>query len=577
MKIVGIDVGTYSIKVVEIKNSNQHITVQSMQEYPLSVDPTKDKALEIIEILRKISEQHSGDTETHFACGVPSRLVSIHRMIQPPAPRFKILESIPFALADVSPLDPDDALHDVRILKTHPNGHEVLAIATRREHVKQALQTFNDGGIDPQVLTVQGLATNNIFENIFAAPLKDPTPVEFDDLDMDDEGGGSTSSHKSSAATAADSEEVTKEFSAGESILILGHTSTTLIVRREGELIECREISWGGHDLITAICNEYKIHYLEGLQMLQKSGVVLLKDQSPSPDLTKLSNTLKVAMLPLLKELQISLLEIKSKYRVQVRAVGLLGGTSRLRNIGPYLTQHLQIATNVISGIHQFPELNFKAENAPIAHMTALGVALEGLRKPRNPALDLRKQEFSIANENLKIFFDRWSYTLRLLGVSFILILAWGIMRSNWSFELSELALRKMKDVGSEATGLPKAQANVSNLNRYIRDSQRRQDLLEKLQNLENYQQASYFLRELHNKVPPRGRLKIDIDSLNIGDRKLFISGRAESTAQLLSLEEALRALSSQNKISKRVVSGSNAEGQTPFEYEININPLPKR
>ncbi len=567
MKVVGIDIGSYSIKVVEIKNSNQHISILSMQEYPLSVDPTKDTAIEVIEILRKVSAHYSVDPEVSYVCGLPSRQVSIHKIIQPPAPRFKILESIPFALADVSPLDPDESLHDIRILKTHPNGHEVLAVASRRENIKKLLQTLSDGGIDPSVLTVQGIATNNIFDNVFAPPLKDPTPVEFEDLDFEDEQPQSQQS----------SEPLTpKEFTAGEAILTLGHLSTTLIVRREGELIECREISWGGHDLITALCNEYKIHYLEAVQMLHKSGVLILKDQSPSPELGRLSNVLKGAMIPLLKELQISLLEIKSKYSVQVRAVGLLGGTSRLRNVGPYLTQHLQIATNVITSVHQFPELNFKAENSPIAHMTSLGMALEGLRKPRNPALDLRKQEFSISNENLKIFFEKWSYTLRLLAVVFILMLAWGIMRSKWSYELSELALKKMKDVGSEVTGLPKAQSNVSNLNRYIRDSKQRQDLLAKLQNMEKYQQASYFLRELHAKAPPRGRLKIDIESLNIGDKKLFISGYAESTAQLLSLEETLKSLSSQNKIAKRAVSGQDSQGRTPFEYEIVINPLPR-
>lgn len=566
MKVIGIDIGSYSIKVVEVKNSNQNISILGMQEYPLSVDPTKDNSLEIIEALRKISSHYAGDPEVSYVCGIASRNVSIHKLIQPPAPRFKILESIPFALADLSPLDPDDAVHDIRVLKTHPNGHEVLAVAARREHVATALHRFSDGGIEPSILTVQGLATNNIFDNVFAPPLKDPTPVEFDDFDPEAE---------TPAASAA--ELSPKEFTAGEAVLIMGHTSTTLLIRQEGELVECREISWGGHDLIIAICNEYKVHYLEGLQMLHKSGIYVLKDKSPSAELNRLSNTLKQATIPILKELQISLLDVKSRSQVQVRAMGLLGGSSKVRNLGAYLTQHLQIATNLITSVHQFPELNFKSDHPPVAHMTALGMALEGLRKPRNPALDLRKQEFSLTNENLKVFFERWSYTLRLLAVVFVVMVAWGITRSNWSYELSELALRTMKDTGSQATGLPKAQANVSRLQRHIRESEQRQAVLEKLQNLENYQQASYFLRELHNRAPARGRLKIDIEHLNINNNILFIKGKAESTAQLLGLEDALKNLSAQNKIANRVVSQSDQEGKTPFEYEININPLPKQ
>lgn len=567
MKVVGIDIGSYSIKVAIVENLSQNITISGFQEYALSVDPTKDKDIEIIEALRRIKGQFGDSEEVNFICGLPAHQVSIHRLIQPPAPRFKILESIPYALADISPLDPEDALYDIRILKTHPNAHDVLAIAARRDSISKALERFYDGGVDPNILTVQGLSTNNVFESVFTAPVKVSTPVDFDDFELDEDGAKPTEQvvHP----------EIAKEFASGEAVISLGHQSTTLIVRKEGGLVECREISWGGHDLVTAICDEYKIHYHEGLQMLHKSGILLLKEASPSADINRLSNTLKKAMLPLVKEVQLSLLEVKSKYTVQVRAIGLLGGTSRLRNLGPYLTQNLQIACNMVTQIHQFEQLNFKSENSPIAHMGALGIALEGLRKPRNPALDLRKDEFSISNENLKVFFEQWSYSLQLLGLAFIAVLCWSVLRSNWSYELSDLSLRRMKETGMQVTGLPRPQANVARLKRYIKTSDERQNLLKKLQSLDSYRQASFFLRELHSRAPRPERLKIDIETLDITNNRLFIQGKAESTAQLLGLEEVLKELSTQGKITRRTVAESDSEGKTPFEYEIGINPFP--
>lgn len=566
MKIVAIDIGSYSVKVAEIRSANQGIQLFGFQEYPLSTEPTKDKDIEILEILRRIDSQYINDTEVTYVGGLPAHQVSVHRLAQPPAPRFKILESIPYVLADLSPLDPEEALHDIRILKSHPNGHDILAIAAKKENISKALQKFTDAGIEPTILTVQGLTANNIFENIFAAPVKDPQPLEFNDLDFEDEG-----------PTDDSDVSVAKDFAPGEVVLNLGHTSTTMLVRKDGGLAECREISWGGHDLVTGICNEYKIHYREALQMLHKSGILILKEKSPSPELNRLSDALKKAMVPLLKELQISLLEVKSKYTLQVRAIGLLGGTSRLRNIGPYLTQNLQIACNPVSSVHQFPEINFKNEGSPISHMIALGMGLEGVRKPRNPALDLRKGEFSLSNENLKVFFERWSYSLQLMGLAFIAVLTWSILRSQWSYQLSELALDKMKTVGSQVTGLPKVQANIPRLNAYIRSSADRMDILKKLQNFKDYKQASYYLRELHARAPGRKQLTLDITSLNINNNKMIITGQATSTAQLLGLEDILKGLSSQSRIARREVTGGPRDGATTFMYEINIRPLAAR
>lgn len=562
MKIVGIDIGSYSLKVAEISSQGSNIQIVGFQDYQLSLDPKSDKDIEILEILRKIKDQYRSEPDTIFVGGLPTQMTSIHRLAQPPAPRFKLLESIPYVLADITPFDPEATIHDIKILSSHPNGFDVLAVASKKENVSALLQKFEDAGVDPKILSVSGLSLNNLFEDIFAAPQKISTPIDFDDELMDDEDS---------------TNEVpveTKSFDPAEALLVIGHKSSTLLIRSLGCLIECREISFGGHYLIEALCTEYRIHYKEGANLLKKSGVLILKDKGPSEDLDRLSNTLKKALTPFIKELQISLLEVKSKYKVQTQALGLMGGTSQLRNLGPYLTQNLQIASNTLSSLKQFPEMSFKeAQATQLSVLVSLGLALEGAKKPRNPAIDFRKKEFSVKNEGLRQFYDKWSYALRLSTLSFVLVLSWSMTRTRWATQLSEAALDKMKTVGAEITGLKKIQINSSRINKYIKSADERVRIVEKLKSIKDYKQASYYLRELHDQAPSNERLKMDIDFLDITTKTLSIRGKVASVAQLLSLEEILKSLSSDKKLNRKNVSGTDQDGKTVFDYEFKINP----
>ena len=557
MKSIGIDIGTYSIKVAEVQATSKSVQISGFMEYQLSQDPAADKDIEILEILRQIHEQNKTTADIVYVAGLPTVQSSLHRLAQPPAPRFKLLESIPYVLSDLSPLDPDDAIYDLKILKAHPNGYDCLAVAAKKSVIKKRLQSFRDAGVEPKVLSIEGVALNNVFENVFGNIEKTPVPLQFEDEFEDEEGA-----------------EQPKDLSQGEALLEIGHTSSILLVRSVGGLCEVRELSFGGHHLIDALCQEYRIHYKEAINLLQTRGVIALVKGDLSNDVLRLSDTLKKALLPFLTQLKLSLLEIKSKRRVHVAGLGLLGGGSQLKNLGPYITQHLQIAANTLTGLYQFPDLNFQGDNAKQLNViVALGLALEGVKRPKNPAINLRRLEFAVKNKNLQAFIDKWSYAFKIAAASFVLVFIWTNLRNGMALSLSDKSLEQMKSEGSQITGLKRAQINTSRLNRYIRSAEEKSKLIEKLKDLKDYKQASHYIRQLHIQAPLKDRLSLDILDLNISDKQLSIQGTVESTGQLLILEELLKDLSTQGKLKNRQVSNAK-DGRTPFKYEIIINPL---
>lgn len=556
MKSIGIDIGTYSIKVAEVQATAKSVQLSGFKEYHLSQDPAADKDIEILEILRQINEQNRTTADVVYIAGLPTVQTSLHRLAQPPAPRFKLLESIPYVLSDISPLDPADAIYDLKILRAHPNGFDALAVAAKKTVIKKRLQAFKDAGIEPKVLSIEGVALNNVFENIFGNIEKSPAPVHFDD------------EFESELA------DPTTDFSQGEALLEIGHTSSILLVRSLGGLCEVRELSFGGHHLVDALCQEYRIHYKEAISLLQTRGFIALTKNDLSSEVLRLSDTLKRGLLPFLTQLKLSLLEIKSKRRVHVSGLGLLGGGSQLKNLGPFITQNLQIAANPLTGLYQFPDLSFQGDNSKQLNViVALGLALEGVKRPKNPAINLRRHEFAIKNKNLQAFLEKWSYSLQIAAATFVLILGWTFFRNEWALQLSELSFEQMKNEGSQITGLKRAQISTSRLNQFIRSAEQKAKLIEKLKDLKNYKQAAHYLRVLHDKAPGRPRLSLDIEDLNITEKSLFLKGSVGSTGELIGLEELLKELSTQGKLADRKVMDAT-NGRTPFSYQITINPL---
>lgn len=558
MKSIGIDIGTYSIKVAELSYTSKSYQLAGFKEYHLSLDPSVDKDIEILEVLRQIYEQNKLIPELTYVAGLPTLKTSIHRLAQPPAPRFKLLESIPFVLSDLSPLDPDDAIYDLKILKSHPNGFDALAVATKKAVIKKRLQMFKDAGLDPKILSIEGVALNNVFENVFGNIEKTQTPITFEDELFD----------------SKDEDEQTL-FNQGEALLEIGHNSSILLVRSQGGLCEVRELSFGGHDLISAICKEFRIHYKEAASVLvNKSGIALTKTNISNEDL-KLSETLKAAIEPFATQLKLSLLEIKSKRNVHITELGLLGGGSQLKNLNPYLTQHLQIAVNTITGLSQFPDLSFQGDNVKQLNViVALGLALEGVKRPKNPPLNLRRKEFAIKNKNLEAFIEKWAYGLKILGCAFVILLAWTYVRKDWSLQLSELSLVQMQKEGASVLGLKPIQISTGRLEKYIRSAEEKSKIIEKLKELKNYKQAAHYLRQLHDSAPAKSRLTLDIENLDIKNQVLTLQGKVQSTTQLLALEELLKSLSLKGKLEERKIMDLTPEGQTPFNYKIRIHPL---
>ncbi|MES3036331.1 MAG: pilus assembly protein PilM, partial [Bdellovibrionota bacterium] len=111
MKSVGIDIGTHSIKAVEIDTTGKSFYISNSHYFPLSQRAGQDQLLEIIEILRSFVLNFDPLT-TKFNVALRQDMVTVRHKIFPFVEKMKIARTLPLELEDDLPFDSDQLVFD---------------------------------------------------------------------------------------------------------------------------------------------------------------------------------------------------------------------------------------------------------------------------------------------------------------------------------------------------------------------------------------------------------------------------------------------------------------------------------
>ncbi|MEN0059014.1 MAG: pilus assembly protein PilM, partial [Bdellovibrio sp.] len=117
MKSLGIDIGSSSIKIVEVQSTSKGFQVSQQFEHPLNLAPGADQELEIIEFLRNFVS-HYDPAQTRFILGLRQDRVSIRNKFFPFNDRLKISKSLAFELEEDLPFSSENAIFDAKIIRT---------------------------------------------------------------------------------------------------------------------------------------------------------------------------------------------------------------------------------------------------------------------------------------------------------------------------------------------------------------------------------------------------------------------------------------------------------------------------
>ncbi len=550
MKILGLDIGTYSVKVAELDVTSKGYVLVAFHELPLSLDPQRDRKLDIIESLRQFSASYDS-SNTRWIMGVSQDRVSVHQKRFPFRERQKIQKSLAFELEDEIPLDIDDTVFDVKITEFLGNFAETLTVASPKEAVESVLSVAKDGGFDVDIVSVEGLALANLFENPDAPPPEKLAPP------------------------ADESESVADRVpKPAKLILHLGNTRSNLLVYREDALVAVRSVQWGGADIANAVVQEFQVPIFEAVKVLESRSFILMNSAGATKDQIHLSNTIASSVDGLLSELRLMLLEIRTAYNLRFEQIQITGGAGQIQNLGAYLTQNLEIPANVIrpyEGLKQV-RMEFTAHMEAVS-VVAVGLALEGIKRPRNPAINLRKDEFALENETLKRFWETWQLPIQIGVAMFALFFVFAVIRDSMAASLNERADEHVSEMAKKVANLKGASASQTGVETYISKQKKLIRDREALSKAENKNSAMDVLAKIAGKVPvikpPRTGVGLNVSHLNIDNENVKIEGTIDQ-ANVKLLESALTEIALP-KTFKRENTAPPGAGGVPFAFSFKV------
>lgn len=567
MRALGIDIGEDSIKIAEVVQNKKSIYVQAVYEKKLSQQVTAhDREIEAIEYIRQIAPQLDF-ASARVVMSLKQDKVTVRKKQFPFSDRSKILKSLSFEMEEDIPFDPDLCLFEAKVILTEGLSAHVLAIAAPKTHIEKSLSIAKDFGVDPYTLTVDGIAFANLLEAWDNAPPQFATatgPLSFTaDEDI------------------PEVEETNSTPAFGSPIQVtlnIGHKRTLLCAQIEGRLVFVRSLMWGADQIISEFMRKFQLPYLEAQRLLQNEAALLLSKTNQDFETANTASTIEKSMRELVRDLQMSFLELQSEFHGNIQNVYLTGGLSLLPNVGAFLTQHLEVPCNPVSLLdHYIDPTTIQTNNIPLESVksrfaTAVGIAIEAFKKPKNPALQFMKGEFIAENNRLKQFWTDWGLIAKTAAAAVIVFFIWGGFRESMTVTLAEKGDEALTTQAKNVARLPRKQANEKGIKKYISDNKKRAQEFKLLSQVAGMNSALDVLKKISEVSPDKSQSKIDIMQLQITDDNVKIVGYANSPREVTLMNQRLATMALNKKVTEETPTLPSQPNRVAFSLSLKTD-----
>ena len=168
--IIGIDIGSSSVKLVQVKEHKGAFDLLNVGILPLPPEAIVDNTLmdssSIVETIKKLLKSLNIRAKD-AACSVSGNSVIIRKISLPAMPSEELEDQIHWEAEQYIPFDINDVNIDFQILAADqhdPAKMEVLLVASKKDIINDYLAVFNETGINLAVVDVDSFAIQNAFE-----------------------------------------------------------------------------------------------------------------------------------------------------------------------------------------------------------------------------------------------------------------------------------------------------------------------------------------------------------------------------------------------------------------------------
>ena len=233
--IIGLDIGTSSIKLAELKETKRGYQLVSLGESFLQPESIVNKAIvdpeAVIDSISSLIDEHKIKT-SNAAISISGHSINIKKVSLPLMDEKELKDAIPWELEQYIPHSINDVNYDFQILpgENAEGNMDVLIVAAKKDVADTYVYIVTEAGLNPVVLDVDAFALENMYE------------LNYEETD-----------------------EVV-------ALINIGASVTNINILKEGISIFTRDITTGGYQFTDAIKSEFNVDYDEAERMKFSMG-----------------------------------------------------------------------------------------------------------------------------------------------------------------------------------------------------------------------------------------------------------------------------------------------------------------
>ena len=529
-RILGLDIGSYSIKVAELERSFKSFELVHFYERPVQYNDVLTKEESITAAIQAIIEDN-GLVWDDIVCALPGEKVATRPISLPFGNMRKIDQTVQFEIEEFIPFALDEVVSDYNATIIDKNLSKVLiAYANKAEMVKY-LTVLNNAGVDPRVICVAGAELINLMYFGLVPP----------------EGS--------------------------YAVIDIGHTMTTIAIGRGKKLILTRTIPIAGININEAIHERVHLPLDESAKLKVEAGHISVDEDILSvDDLTKgINESIKKIIDDLLIHIRQTLFAYKDEEGEAVAGIYLCGGTSRLPGLDQYISYKLkQNVTFLDATDFHFSRLD-KTEVHPNVVAQALALALRGIAMGGGSGINFRSGEFAFRGNVKKL-----GGGARQVAITAGLIIFLGTLY----FSVQYCALKKKTSRATEdiATVISQALPEVSK--NMIKSPQsgiailksKKAEVSGRIGKLESVLGVGALdvLKAISKSIPPREELQVDVDDFSLNKGRITIKGRTTSFEAVDKIAASLQMSEMFTEVTKGNVR-KGVKGEIKFDLTMEL------
>lgn len=380
-KIIGLDIGSYSIKAVEIVNTFKSYEIANFYETKIPLLEGFSPDIVIPTCLEQLFTENKIEADRIITAMpgqyISSRILSFHF-----SDPYKIQGAIYSEIEDVVPFNIDEMIIDHQILGQVDGQTLVLVVLTKKAFLRSFLQHLQRVGIDPKSVDVDCLSFYNLCPYL--------------------------------------------EMESGKiyGFVDMGHEKTSICLVQDGVLKMFRSINLGGRYLTDFLARDLQVSYNEAQRLKHQVSRILLSEGetvSLSSDHRQVAEGITAGTQAIVKELGRTLYAFKNWEKSPIERIYLSGGTSQIQNIDTHLSYHLEIDIQRSKLGKNALSMDPRLESSIPYMLQGISIGMRSVSTVRRHSqINLRKGEFAYVQDYESIL--KW-VTLISKGIGIALFL----------------------------------------------------------------------------------------------------------------------------------------------------------